>query len=147
MGYKIFWCWIFKYKVPLKQWMNNINTVCDSGTCSWVLLLSWSSLQKFVTLEATYYSYCILTKECSWASTLQVSQRMGKVLLQVFHFNHEWVLVSCLQWLNALKANNWTKKFVQRSHKWLWSQVLMAHNILNGTMSPWTWCSWWSMLH
>ena len=29
---------------------------------------------------------------------------------------------------------------IQQNHQWFQSRVLMAHNTLNGTMSPWAWC-------
>ena len=41
---------------------------------------------------------------------------------------------------HALEANNWTNN-KQRNHHWLQSWVLTACNNLNGTMSPWAWCS------
>ena len=49
--------------------------------------------------------------------------------------------MSCSQQLDALKANNWMNNSVQWNQERLQSQVLMAHNILNSTMSPWAWCS------
>ena len=62
-------------------------------------------------------------------------------LLIVSTFNHERAPMLCLQRLNALKANNWTNNYIQRNHQWLQSWVLTAHNTLNGTISPWAWCS------
>jgi len=53
----------------------------------------------------------------------------------------------CLQQFDALKVNNWTNNNVQRSHHWLGSWVLMAHNTLNSTMSQWAWCISQCTLH
>ena len=62
-------------------------------------------------------------------------------------FNHERATMSCLQWLNALKAKNTTNNNVPQSHQWLWSQMLTAHNTLNSTILPWTSCSLLYALH
>ena len=61
--------------------------------------------------------------------------KMGQALFQVFW---ERVPLSYLQWL---EANNWKNSKVQQNHQQLQSRVLTAHNTLNGTMSPWTWCN------
>ena len=52
-----------------------------------------------------------------------------------------WVLMS----LDTLEANNWTN--IQQNHQWFRSQVLMAHNTQNSTMSPWAWCYLRCVLH
>ena len=49
----------------------------------------------------------------------------GGSFLGVSIFNYESPPMSCLQWLDASEATNWT----------IWSQVLTAHNTLNSTMS------------
>ena len=38
-------------------------------------------------------------------------------LLTVSAFNHERAPTSCLQRLEALKANNWTQNNIQRNHQ------------------------------
>ena len=49
---------------------------------------------------------------------------MGQVLFQVFW---ERVPMSCLQWLDALEANNWKNSKVQQNHKfWLHTILWMA---------------------
>ena len=44
-----------------------------------------------------------------------------------------------IQRLNDLEASNWTNNNIQWNHQQFESRVLMAHNTLNGIMSPWAW--------
>ena len=145
---KIFWCWIFIYKAPFKQWTQHQHCVWEIQ----VLAAEYCCLHELVCgnllhLRLHISHTVVLWKSAHGRSTLQVCQTVGLVLFQVVDFNHERVPVSCLQWFNGHKANNWAKNNVKQSHQWLCCQVMIAHNILNGTMSPWTWCSWWSMPH
>ena len=48
---------------------------------------------------------------------------------------------------HASKANNWTNNNIQQSCHWLQSQFLTTHNILNGIMPLWAWCSSLSVPH
>ena len=68
-------------------------------------------------------------------------------LSTVSTFDHERAPMSCLQRLEALKANNWTQNNVQQNYQHLQSWVLMAHNTLNSTMWRWAWCSSWCSPH
>ena len=104
-----------------------------------------------------YWSYTLLLKPLVlWAlatfvsrksahrrSTLQVCQRGGWVLFQVFpHLTmKERPCHVYSDSLNALEENNWTKNNIQWNYQWLWSWVLMAYNTLNGAVSLWTWFS------
>ena len=72
-------------------------------------------------------------------------QFMGSAVAQTSQdmqtaFNHNWVPMSCLQPLNNTNKG-WTNNNIQWIHQQLWSQFLVPHNTLNGTMSPWAWCS------
>ena len=82
-----------------------------------------------------------LTQYTVVSRTLQVCQRGGWALLTVSAFNHERAPTSCLQRLEALKANNWTQNNVQQNHQQLRSRVLTAHSTLNCTMWRWAYCS------
>ena len=90
-------------------------------------------------------SICIyrsLAKKGPWAEHLTSLPKRGVgALLTVSAFNHERVSTSCLQWLEALGANNWTQNNIQHNHQRLWSRVLMAPNTLNCTMWQWVYCS------
>ena len=88
------------------------------------------------------YIYCSLVKQHPWMEHLTSLPKRGVgTLLSVSTFNHKRAPMSCLQRLNVLKANNWTNNNIQRNHQQPQSQVLTAHNTLNGTMSPWAWCT------
>ena len=51
-------------------------------------------------------------------SILQVCQRGGWVFLRVFPHLTTKEHLSCLQWLDALEAKNWTNNNGQRNHQW-----------------------------
>ena len=42
---------------------------------------------------------------------------------------------------HALDPNNWKNNNVQQNHQKVRSRILMGHNTLNSTMSPWAWCT------
>ena len=65
----------------------------------------------------------------------------GGHFLSVSAFYHEKAPWLCLQRLDALKAHNWTNNKMKQNHQWFHSWVLTVHSTLNGTMSPWAWCS------
>ena len=70
--------------------------------------------------------YCSFAKERPWAEHLSsLPKRVVGALSGVSILNYESPPMSCLQWLDASEATNWT----------IWSQVLTAHNTLNSTMS------------
>ena len=88
------------------------------------------------------YLYHSLVKKGPWAEHLTSLPKRGVgTLSTVSAFNHERVPTSCLQWLEALEANNWMQNNVQRNHQGLRSWVLMAHNTWNCTMWWWAYCS------
>ena len=65
---------------------------------------------------------------------------MGEHLTCFSACNHERAPMLCLWQLDALEANNWTNNKVKQKHYQLLSWVLMAHNTVNSTMSPWARC-------
>ena len=94
-------------------------------------------------LHVHTYTYTIVSwmSARGWSS-FQVCQRGGWELFWVFpHLTMKERPCHVLQRLNTLEANNWTNKYLQQNHQRLQSQVLTPYNTLNGTMSPWTWCS------
>ena len=88
-----------------------------------------------INTVVTCDQYCSLPKKGPLAEHLTSLPKRGVgALSTVPAFNHERAPTSCLQQLEALKANDWTQNNVQRNHQRLRSQVLTAHNTLNGTM-------------
>lgn len=80
---------------------------------------------------SSLFKYRSLAKECPWA--YKSPKRGVSAFSSVPTFiNHKRVPISCLQQIDALKANNWT---VQQSCQQFWSQVKAAHNTPNSTMS------------
>ena len=78
--------------------------------------------------------YHSLAKKGPWAEHLTSLPKRGMGALSIVSaFNHERAPTSCLQWLEALEANNCTQNNVQRNHQRLQSRVLTAHNTPNGT--------------
>ena len=113
--------------------------VWDSGTCSWVLLLSRSSLQKFLTFQASYILVIrSLAKECPWAVNLTSLPKNGLGAFSSVYFNHEGVPVSCLQ---SSKHITGQKKNVQRSNKGMfpYPTIQWCHEYSDRGISETTW--------
>ena len=113
--------------------------VWDSGTCSWVLLLSRNSLQKFLTFQASYILVIrSLAKECPWAVKLTSLSKNGLGAFSSVYFNHEGVPVSCLQ---SSKHITGQKKNVQRSNKGMfpYPTIQWCHEYSDRGISETTW--------
>ena len=81
------------------------------------------------------YTYYSLAKEHSWAEHLTILPKRGMgALLSVSALIHEKVPMSCLQWLDVLEANSWTKTDTKQNHKRTRSRVLTTQNTLNLSM-------------
>ena len=82
------------------------------------------------TVVSSHHLYYSLAKERPWVEHLtSLPERGVGALSNVSTFIHERALMSCLQRLDALKVD----KLIGATS--LQSQVLMAHNTLNGNMS------------
>ena len=97
---------------------------CSSWDIFTVVKWTWKKEKPAVARTQTqdhwlrWSIYCSLPKKGPWAEHLTSLPKRGVgALLTVSTFNHERVPTSCLQWLEALKANNWTQINVQRNHQ------------------------------
>ena len=99
----------------------------------------WASIYLTIKLFIwEFVPYRSLPKECPWAKHLTSLPKKGVgTLSTVSDFNNKKAPTSCLQQIKALEVNNWTQNNIKRNHQRLQSQVLMAHNTLNGTMWRW----------
>ena len=112
--------------------------VWDSGTCSWVLLLSWSSLQKILTFQASYILVIrILAKECPWAEHLTSLPKNGVGAFSSVYFNHEGVPVSCLQ--SSKHITEQTKKCTTKPGKSPYPTIQLCHEYSDRGISETTW--------
>ena len=145
--------------------------VGDSGTCSWVLLLVEVVCGNLLHLRL-HISHTVVHERVPmvshwsddwrralaffgmglsmWVSTLQVCQTVGLMLFKCLILSLKEC--PCHVYSDSMPTKQITGQYiyiynVQQSHQQLWSQVMIAHNILNGSMSPWTWCSWQSIPH
>ena len=109
-----------------------------TATCT----LKGGILSQAYSMFVHIYIYCSLTRKGPWAEHLTSLPKRGVgALSTVSAFHHKRTPTSCLQWLEALEANNWTQNNIQRNHQRLWSRVLMAHSTLNCMMWWWAYCS------
>ena len=103
----------------------------------------WSVTLKSVLPSTSNVLTTVSQKSVYRWSTLQFCQEGAGALSSASALYYERVLISCLQQLDALEANDYTNTTKTPAA----SISLTAHNTLNDIMSPWAWSSLCWVLH
>ena len=114
------------------------NVLCPCGLFQ--LPPPWeSSEREKETITLKYTDLSSLAKERLWGERLwgdhlkSLPKRGMNALLSVSAFNHERAPHA----MYTMTRCPWTNNNIQWNHQLFWSQVLRAHNTLNGTISLW----------